>query len=191
MRTRPTLPLALLLAATLCLHSATAAAGLLSEDYSGMELSADLITAFVPFAAYGVAHYRKEDSKGESQFLRSVGVSLLLNSSLRYALKSSDWSTRPNGSPYGFPSGHTAFMTSSAAFLQDRYGWKYGVPAYVLTAYVAWVRVDTDHHRWRDVIAGAALSYTVSKFFVTPFEDTRITPIVGPDSLGLRVERTF
>lgn len=184
------LNLSALIAATFSLYSITAAAAT-TDGYGDKELSADIITVFVPFATYGIAHYRKEDEKGESQYLRSIGVSLALNSVLRYGLKDTDWSTRPNGRPYGFPSGHAAFMTSSAAFLQDRYGWKYGVPAYVLTGYVAWVRVDTDHHRWRDVIAGAALSYSVSKFFVSPYEATHLVPVIGPDSLGLRLEHSF
>lgn len=176
--------LSAVLAATLCLHSAAAVA---IPD----ELPADIITGLVPFATYAMVRYKKEDRKGESQFLRSLGVSLLLNSSLRYGLKDTSWSTRPNGSPYGFPSGHAGFMTSSAAFLQDRYGWKYGVPAYLLTGYVSWVRVDTEHHRWRDVIAGAALSFSVSKLLVTPQNAPHITPVIGPDSVGLRWERSF
>ena len=161
-----------------------------TDGYSGSELSADLITAVVPFGTFWIAH-KKDDSHGEGQWVRSTGASLIINSVLRYGLKDSEWSERPNGSPYGFPSGHTAFMASSAAFLQDRYGWKYGVPAYALTGYVAWVRVDTDHHRWRDVIAGAALSWSVSKLFVSPHDMPHITPIIGPKHIGLQWERTF
>ncbi len=167
-----------------CLHSGSAAA---IED----ELPADIITGLVPFGTYALARYKKEDRKGESQYLRSLGVALVLNSSLRYSLKNTEWSTRPNGSPYGFPSGHASFMTSSAAYLQTRYGWKYGLPAYALTGYVSWVRVDTDHHRWRDVLAGAALSFGVNQLFVTPQDAPQIVPVIGPDSLGLRWQRSF
>jgi membrane-associated phospholipid phosphatase len=169
------------------LHSATAAA---DDDYSGQELSGDIVTALLPLTAYGIAHF-KDDGEGEFQFLRSHAASLVLNSALRLAFNQTSWGERPNGSPYGFPSGHTAFVVTSAAFLQDRYGWKYGAPAYAAAAYVSWVRVDTDHHRWRDVIAGAALSYGVSKLFVTPQNATYIAPIVGPDFIGMRWERSF
>lgn len=178
---RFSLPVAI--AALLCLQSGTAAAG---QD----ELPADIVTGLVPIATFAIAHY-KDDGEGEGQFLRSVGASLVLNSVLRLGFNQTSWGERPNGSPYGFPSGHVAFMTSNAAFLQDRFGWKFGVPAYVLTGYVAWVRVDTDHHRWRDVVAGAALSYGVSKLFVTPHNATHIAPVIGPDWLGLRWERSF
>jgi hypothetical protein len=82
-------------------------------------------------------------------------------------------------------------VVSSAAFLQDRYGWQYGVPAYLLSGYVAYVRVDTEHHRWRDIIAGAALSYGVSKLYVTPQHATQIAPVVGPDYLGMSWKRSW
>ena len=188
MRAHNKIHFSVVIAVLFTLHSVPAAAA--TPGYSGSELSADIITAVVPFGSYWLAH-NKDDSQGEGQLLRSIGASLVLNSALRYGLQDSSWSVRPNGSPYGFPSGHTAFMASSAAFLQDRYGWKYGVPAYLLTGYVAWVRVDSDHHRWRDVAAGVALSYGVSKLFVTPHNATRLAPMVGPDWLGMRIERSF
>lgn len=182
MRKHRKLYLSLLMAA-LWTHSGSAAA--ISEELPG-----DIVTGLMPIATYAIAHY-KDDSAGEGQFLRSVAASLVLNTTLRVAINETSWGKRPNGSPYGFPSGHTAFMTSNAAFLQDRFGWKFGVPAYVMTAYVAWVRVDTDHHRWRDVFAGAALSYSVSKLFVTPHDATYLAPIIGPEFLGMRWQRSF
>lgn len=175
------------MAVMLTLHSIPAAA---DDEYSGSELSADIVTGLLPLTAYAITYF-KDDREGGKQFLRSNAVSLVLNTTLRVAFNETSWGERPNGSPYGFPSGHTAFVVSSAAFLQDRYGWKYGLPAYALVGYVSYVRVDTDHHRWRDVIAGAALSWGVSKLFVTPEKATHIAPIIGPEFLGLRWERSF
>jgi membrane-associated phospholipid phosphatase len=186
MRTHHLYPVAM--AAILTLFSAPAVAA--TDGYSDKELSADIVTLLLPVTTWGIAHY-KDDGDGEGQFFRSTGVSLLLNSSLRLAFNETDWGTRPNGSPYGFPSGHAAFVTSSAAFLQDRFGWKFGVPAYALVGYVSYVRVDTDHHRWRDIGAAVALSMGVSRLFVTPHDATHIAPIVGPDWLGMRIERSF
>ncbi len=154
------------------------------------ELPGDIVTAILPFATLGVT-WQKDDKEGAFQFLRSTGASLVVNSALRLAFNETEYGERPNGSPYGFPSGHVGFTTSSAAFLQDRYGWKYGVPAYAAVAYVAWVRVDTDHHRWRDVGAAALLSYGISKLFVTPENATHLAPVVGPDFLGMRWQRSF
>lgn len=154
------------------------------------ELPADIVTGLLPLASYAITRI-KDDGEGGRQLLRSTGVSLLVNSSLRLAFDGTSWGERPNGGPYGFPSGHAGFVTSSAAFLQDRYGWKYGLPAYALVGYVTYVRVDTNHHRWRDVAAGAAVSFSISKLFVTPENATHIAPVIGPDFLGLRWERSF
>ncbi len=187
MRTLHLVPV--VMAAILTLVSLPAAAGA-DDEYTDSELSADIVTLLLPVTTWGIAHY-KDDGEGEGQFFRSTGVTLLLNSSLRLALNDTSWGTRPNGSPYGFPSGHAAFVTSSAAFLQDRFGWKWGVPAYAMVAYVSNVRVQTDHHRWRDIGAAVLLSMGVSRLFVTPHKATHLAPIVGPDWLGMRIERSF
>ena len=171
------------MAALLWLYSATASAG-------AEQLSGDILTGVLPLTTYVIAH-SKDDDEGKRQFLRSTGVSLLVNTSLRVAFNNTSWGERPNGSPYGFPSGHAGFVTSSAAFLQDRYGWKYGLPAYALVGYVSYVRVDTGQHRWRDVIAGVGVSYGISKLFVTPWNATHIAPVIGPEFIGLRIERSF
>lgn len=186
MRTlRPCLPAAL--AALLALPALPAAAG---GDYTGGELSADIITATLPAVAFAITHY-KEDGAGEGQFFRSNAASLVLNTTLRVAFNETSWGERPNGNPYGFPSGHVAFVAAQAAFLQERFGWKYGLPAYALVGYVGYVRVDTDHHRWRDVLAGVAVSTLTAKLFVTPHDAVHVAPVIGPDWLGLRIERSF
>ena len=154
------------------------------------ELPGDIVTGVLPLTALAITRY-KDDDEGTKQLLRATGASLVVISSLRLAFNQTDWGERPNGSPYGFPSGHVGFLTPTATFLQDRYGWKYGLPAYAATAYVGWVRVDTDHHRWRDVIAAGVVSWGVSRLFVTPHNATHIAPVVGPDWLGMRIERSF
>lgn len=181
------------------IHLAAAAATLFTlgagpaaadDEYTDHELAADIVTAVLPLTTFGIAHY-KDDGDGEGQFLRSTAASLVVNNLLRLSLNDTSWGERPNGNEYAFPSGHAAFVTSSAAFLHDRFGWRYGLPAYALVGYVSWVRVDTDHHHWRDIAAAVALSAGISKLFVTPHNATHIAPMVGPDWLGLRIERSF
>jgi len=164
----------------------TAAAG----NYSNLETSGDVLTAALPITSYLIA-FSKGDGEGEHQFLRNTGASLFVNSVLRLGFNQTSLGERPNGNRYAFPSGHAAFISSSAAFLEERYGWKYGVPAWLAVGFVSWVRVENNHHRWRDVIAGVAVSYGVSKLFVTSDKATHIAPIVGPDWLGMRIERSF
>lgn len=156
--------------------------------YSWEETAADVVTAFVPLGAMGLAHY-KGDKEGRRQLFWSAVTSTTINTALRLAFNDTEYGERPNGHPYGFPSGHTSFTTAGAAFLQERYGYRWGVPAHLLSAYVAYVRVETDHHRWRDVIAAAALSYTVSRFMVTPYEETvAVAPLITEDgALGVQL----
>ncbi len=75
-----------------------------------------------------------------------------------YLLKEAFPETRPDGSDNkSFPSGHTAISFSAAATLQNRYGWKIGLPAHAAAAFVGVARVQADKHHWYDVLVGAAL----------------------------------
>ncbi len=176
-----------LMAAALGLSATTATAG---DDYGTKDLSVDVITAAVPLTGLAVAYFTG-DTEGQKQWLRNTGVNQVLTSALRLGFNETSWGERPNGHEYGFPSGHVAFVMSGATFLGERYGWKWGTPAYMAAAYVAYVRVDDDHHHWRDVIASGALAYGVAMLTVTPENATYLAPVIGPDFLGLRWQRSF
>ncbi|MEI6824370.1 MAG: phosphatase PAP2 family protein [Desulfuromonadales bacterium] len=153
-------------------------------------LAADILTGVVPLTGLAVAYF-SDDTEGQKQWLRNTGVNQVLTSALRLGFNETSLGERPNGNKYGFPSGHVAFVMSGAAFLGERYGWKWGAPAYMATAYVAYVRVDQDKHHWRDVIAAGALGYGVALLTVTPEHATHLAPVIGPDFLGLRWQRSF
>lgn len=161
----------------------TAAAGV-------SETSGDVVMVAVPLTALAVAFF-KDDVEGEKQWLRNVLANQALTSIARVGFNELDIGTRPNGHEYGFPSGHVAFAGSGAAFLSERYGWRYGVPAWLATAYVANNRVQNSHHHWRDVIASGAIAYGVGKLFVTPENAAHLAPVIGPQFIGMRWERSF
>src|SRR6478672_9813957 len=48
-----------------------------------------------------------------------------------YAIKYATDRTRPNGDPHSFPSGHASTSFASAMVLQEHYGWKLGLPAFL------------------------------------------------------------
>lgn len=148
------------------------------------------VMSAIPVSAALVA-YMKDDMEGERQLLRNVLANQLITSLARLGFNETSWGIRPTGNEYGFPSGHVSFAGSGASFYSERYGWKYGVPAWIATAYVMNNRVQNKDHRWRDVIASAAISYGVAKLFVTPYDATYIAPVIGPDWLGLRWERSW
>ena len=104
----------------------------------------------------------KKDIKGTSMF----GKAFLLNGVVTYGLKRIIDKERPNKENLNsFPSGHTSITFQSAAFLQKRYGWKYGIPAYTIAAYTGFSRVHVKKHFVEDVLAGAAIGVLSSYIF--------------------------
>jgi len=153
-------------------------------------ISGHVVMSALPVTALAIAYF-KDDTEGEKQWLRNILANQLLTSVARLGFNQTSWGERPDGNGYGFPSGHVAFAGSGASFLEERYGWEYGVPAWMLVGYVAWVRVDNGDHHWRDVVASSVLSYGVAKLFVTPENATHLAPVIGPHFLGLRWERSW
>jgi hypothetical protein len=176
----------LVIIAALSLSSLTLAKNAPAAD----AISGHVVMAALPVTALAIAYF-KDDTEGEKQWLRNTLASQLVISVARLGFNYTDWGKRPTGNGYGFPSGHVGFAASGASFLEERYGWQYGVPAWLLTGYVAWVRVDNGDHHWRDVVASSVVCYGLGKLFVTPENATHLAPVIGPDYLGLRWERSW
>lgn len=132
---------------------------------SAFETYGDIGQLAIPALAAGISWY-KDDYDG----LKEFGYGVLSTTATVEILKYSVDSTRPNGSPHSFPSGHTALAFSGASYLQMRYGWTYGLPAYIAAGAVGWSRVASDNHYWRDVIASAVIATGFSYLFTTPYE---------------------
>ncbi len=97
--------------------------------------------------------------KGDNQGLGQLAEGAVYTAGATHLLKFTIDERRPDGSDNNsFPSGHTSAATQGAAYLQFRYGAAYGIPAYTLAAVVGYSRVESDHHYWHDVAAGALLA---------------------------------
>ncbi len=148
-----------------------------AQSRRGVELSTD-VAMFVP-AAFGAG---VSLCKGDYKGLLQLGESLVASVAVSYALKYSVEKERPDGSDtHSFPSNHTGFSFAGATFLQQRYGWQWGVPAYLLSSYVAWGRVFSRRHDVWDVLAGAAIGVGSGFLFTTPFakkHNVQLAPIV-------------
>jgi membrane-associated phospholipid phosphatase len=70
---------------------------------------------------------------------------------------------RPDGTQYSFPSGHSSATFATATVLQRHLGWKAGIPAYGLAAYVAASRVQDKRHFLSDVTFGAAIGVVAGR----------------------------
>lgn len=164
----------------LSLHSGYAVA-----DEQGV---GDVVTGLLAIGTVG-ATYAYDDPEGRRMLIKSTLISYTANGLLRLAFNDTGMGTRPNGKGYGFPSGHVGFMAAGASFLQLRYGWKLGVPAYLATGYVAYIRVEkTNHHRWEDIAAAVVLAHGVALWIVDPYESgVSVVPLLEPEALGVRL----
>lgn len=135
-----------------------------------IQKTGDIIQLGLPIIA-GLSTLIMKDKQGSWQFVKSFGVNLGITYALKYAIDK----PRPDGATdgYAFPSGHTSVAFQSAAFIQRRYGWKYGIPAYVLAGFVAYSRIEglNDRHDGWDVLGGIITGVGSSYLFTTPYKD--------------------
>ena len=112
-----------------------------------------------------------------------------------FALKELVKKERPDHSDnHSFPSMHSSVSFTAASFIQRRYGWKWGLPAYVLSTYVGWSRVYGKKHDWWDVAAGAAIGIGSSYIFTRSFAKKHylsLSPVAGNGNYGLFASMRF
>jgi len=97
--------------------------------------------------------------------------------------------TRPDGSnDQSFPSGHSASAFATAAVLHRHYGWKVGIPAYLVGGYVATARVHDNRHYLSDVVFGAAMGFAGERTVMRSGRYTvRFAPAAGSQMASLTI----
>lgn len=113
----------------------------------------------------------------------------LLNTVLTQGIKLSVGRTRPDGSRFSFPSGHTASSFATAAVLQRHFGWKAGVPAYGLAAFIGGSRLQENKHYLSDVVFGAAVGMVAGRTVTIGRGQTRfaVGPFATPGGAGVNL----
>ena len=122
-----------------------------------------------------------KDKQGAIQLAEAYGVTM----AVVYVLKPIVDRQRPDGGSQSFPSGHSASAFAGAAFLQRRYGWSYGAPAYAVAAFVAYSRVESKRHWTSDVIAGGAIGIASNLVFTHRRSTVAVQPTVVARGAGL------
>jgi membrane-associated phospholipid phosphatase len=143
-------------------------------------------TPFQLGAAFGT--YAIGRAFGKSCVAR-VGADLLqaqlMAEGLTMMFKQTTRRSRPEGTGFSFPSGHTTVTFASATVLQRHFGWKAGLPAYAVASYVAASRVEMKRHYLSDVAFGAALGIVAGR--TVPIGHGRslmLTPMASPSGAG-------
>ncbi len=146
---------------------------------------ADALMLALPAGAYLLTS-NKQDKRGAWALTKS----LALSTASALALNAIVDKDAPNGSSsHAFPSGHAAIAFASAAFVQRRYGWRPGIPAYLVAAYGGWLRIETDDHDTADIIGGMAVGITSSYLLTRPLDDdVRVSAWSDGKSAGLQIQ---
>ena len=119
----------------------------------------DYLQFVTPFYAITIIFFN-HDAKPA---LKQLGASLAVVTSVVYLLKYFINATRPNGvGGYSFPSGHTSFAFTAAAFVHKRYSFYYALPAYINSALIGYLRVFHHKHHVVDVVCGAIIAIAIT-----------------------------
>jgi membrane-associated phospholipid phosphatase len=154
---------------------------------NGIEVAGEVLTYLLPAAAGGVVIGYK-DGQGALQFVESSALAL----GSAWALKYTVHEERPDKSDqHSFPSAHSSVAFSSAEFLRKRYGWNYGLPAYVAASFVGFSRVQADQHYVHDVLAGAAIGIGSAYLFTRPYRGWQVQADTGNRFYGIRLSRLW
>lgn len=152
----------------------------------GIETAGEVLTILLPATAAGLTVGFK-DTEGMLQFGESAALSLGISYGLKYAIDE----TRPNGGDHSFPSNHASISFASAEFMRKRYGWDYGIPAYVAATFVAYSRVESKQHYTHDVIAAAAIGIGSSYLFTQPYKGWQIGLDIDHEYYGIILSRAW
>lgn len=152
--------------------------------------SGDVGAILLPVAGLTAILINK-DWQGLKQGVFAGATTLGVTYALKYIVKKD----RPDHSDrHSFPSMHTSVSFTAASFIQRRYGWKWGIPAYVVSSYVGWSRVYGKKHDWWDVAAGAAIGIGSSYIFTRPFakkHNLTLSPVAGNGHCGFYASMQF
>lgn len=140
----------------------------------------ELGAAFATYAIGRSTHSPRFVELG-SDLIRSQVMAELMTVGVKQAVRRA----RPDGTSFSFPSGHTAAAFASATVLQQHFGWKVGIPAYAVGAYVAASRVQMKRHYLSDVAFGAALGIVAGRTVTINRRHRMVlTPAVTPGGGG-------
>jgi hypothetical protein len=95
---------------------------------------------------------------------------------------------RPDSNEHdSFPSGHATAAFAIATVQSDlhpKQSWEW----YAGATLISWSRLRLDRHHLQDVIAGAGLGYSVSRYEISQPHGIVLQPWINPDKPGVMIE---
>ena len=115
------------------------------------------------FAATGIWYLMAARNKDDLNVQRSWVMmrALGVTGATTLLLKGIVENHTPNDKEWAWPSGHTASSFCVASVLDEFYGPKIGIPAYLAAGFVGYRMMDSGDHWASDVLFGGVLGYVV------------------------------
>ncbi|HZI81382.1 MAG TPA: phosphatase PAP2 family protein [Vicinamibacterales bacterium] len=110
-----------------------------------------------------------------ADLVRAQAINAALTQGLKFAIQR-ERPDNPGGTSYSMPSGHTSSAFATSAVVWRHYGWKAGLPASAISAWVGAGRVQLGQHFLSDVVFGAAIG-TLSGRTVTIGHGRRVVSV--------------
>lgn len=141
-----------------------------------------------PFALYVVARAtgHSETAGLAVTLLRAQVANGIVTRSLKLIPRARPFQEKASRWHGSFPSGHTSAAFATATVVQRRFGWRAGVPAYVLAGYVGLSRLHRNHYL-SDVTFGAGLGIAAGLAVTRPNQWTVVSPIIAPGAAGVTI----
>lgn len=136
------------------------------------ELPTLLGSASVVYAVGRIKDQPKVSHLG-MDLIEALAMSEALTQTLKYTVRRE----RPDGSSKNsFPSGHAADTFAFATALERHLNWRWSIPAYIFSSYVAISRLPANRHWLSDAVAGSAVGIIAGRT-VTSHEAERPYPV--------------
>lgn len=149
----------------------------------------DTLRFALPMGAYGLAL-----ANGDRQGLLQMSQTLAFTGVATGVFKVFGEKARPDAgtSRQSFVSGHVSAAMAGAAFVNTRYGRKWGIPAYLLAGLTAYSRVCAQKHFADDVLGGTMVAVMANWYATSPHPDTaRLYPSFSSNGLEVAVSSFF
>lgn len=137
--------------------------------------SGQAVAYAMPVIAGGVTIYKK-DWNGLAQLTIVTGLTYLSAYSLKQIVRSCRPYAKPctpGGSGWdSFPSTTSAIGSASSSFMWRRYGWQWGVPMFVASAYPSYALQKSRQNKLWDGVGSTAIAFGLN-FILTPRYQSR------------------
>lgn len=141
----------------------------------------------------------ENDDQINHQRALTMAAAISINWATTMGLKAIRNNETPNSKTWAWPSGHTSSSFTVASVLDEFYGPKVGIPAYVLASLVAYRMMDTGDHWASDVVFGATLGWVVGHSVAGKHEKLKVAgyrilpfiPSTNSPAIGISLLKQF